>query len=195
MKTCGKLLVTVLLLLLFVGCARLLPSSKTTIISLWEDFDSAKSNYEKVIPGKTTIEELNQIGFDPYKVPNIRILNATDTINIFMQNPSLRIENQDPGVQKCFEVKARCTSYRIEPSIQDSKRIGNFWLDLFTFKRHTVTTGWEFRGLIIIVDSVVVYKDPEGGRPSIHTEDVQNKPLGPLQDAASIIPDLIKSTF
>ena len=112
-----------------------------------------------------------------------------------MSNPSIRIENLDPGVQKCFEVKTRCTSYRIEPAIQDSKRIGNFWLDLFTFKRHTVSTGWEFRGLIILVDNVVVYKDPEGGRPSIHTEDVQIKPLGPLQEAATILPGLVTSAF
>ena len=92
-------------------------------------------------------------------------------------------------------MKARCTSYRIEPSIQDSRRIGNFWLDLFTFKRHTRITGWEFRGLIILVDDVVVYKDPEGGRPAIHTEEVQKKPLGPLQDAATVLPGLVTSVF
>ena len=195
MKTCFKLFVMVFLLFLFVGCASLLPTSKATIESPWQDFDSAKTDYGKIFPGKTTIEELNQIGFDPYKVPNIRILNATDTINIFLSNPSIRVEDLDPGVQKCFEVKARCTSYRIEPAIQDSKRIGNFWADLFTFKRHTVSTGWEFRGLIIMVDNVVVYKDPEGGRPTIHTEDVQIKPLGPLQDAATILPGLVTSTF
>ena len=195
MKTCCKLLVVGVFCFLFAGCASLLPTSKAKVDSLWEDFDSAKANYEKITPGQTTLEELNAIGFNPYAVPNIRILNATDTINIFMQNPSMRIENLDPGVRKCFEMRARCTSYRIEPSIQDSKRIGNFWLDLFAFKRHTVSTGWEFRGLIIIVDNVVVYKDPEGGRPAIHTEDVQIKPLGPLQDAASIIPEFVKSAF
>ena len=195
MKTCFKLFAMVFLLFMFVGCASLLPTSKVTIQSPWQDFDKAKADYEKIIPGQTTLEELNQMGFNPYSVPNIRILNATDTINIFMSNPSMRIEYLDPGVQKCLEAKARCTSYRIEPSIQDSKRIGNFWADLFTFKRHTVSTGWEFRGLIILIDKVVVYKDPEGGRPAIHTEDVQNKPLGPLQDAATIIPDVIRSTF
>ena len=195
MKTYYKLLLTVFFCFLFAGCTSLLPSSKITIDSPWKEFDSAKADYGKIFPGKTTIEELNQIGFDPYKVPNMRILNSTDTINVFMQNPSIRIEDLDAGVQKCFEMKARCTSYRIEPSIQDSKRVGNFWLDLFAFKRHTVFTGWEFRGLIIIVDNVVVYKDPEGGRPSIHTEDVQNKPLGPLQEAASIIPGFVTSAF
>ncbi len=194
MKTYCKLLVTVFCFFC-LSCSSLLPTSKTTIKSPWEDFDGAKADYEKIIPGKTTIEELNNTGFNPHTVPNIRILNATDTINIFMQNPSMRIENLDPGVQHCLEVKARCTSYRIEPSILDSKRVGNFWLDLLTFKRHTVVTGWEFRGLIIIVDNVVVYKDPIGGRPTVHTEEMVNKPLGPLQDASSDIIPVSRSLF
>ena len=187
MKTCGKFLVTIIPCFLFLGCMQLLQSSKATIISPWQDFDGAKAEYEKITPGETTLEELNNMGFNPYKVPNIRILNATDTINIFMQNPSMRIENLDPGIQKCAEARIRCTSYRVEPSIVDSNRIGNVLLDLLTFKRHTVSKGWEFRGLIILVEDVVVYKDPAGGRPSIHTEDVQIKPLGPLQDPISAI--------
>ncbi len=186
MKTYCKLLVTVFCFFC-LGCSSLLPTSKTTIKSPWEDFDGAKADYEKIIPGKTTIEELNNTGFNPHTVPNIRILNATDTINIFMQNPSMRIENLDPGVQKCSEAKTRCTGYRIEPSVRNSKRIGSFWLDLLTFKRHTISTGWEFRGLIVLVDDIVVYKDPAGGRPSVNTEEVQVKPLGPLQDPVSII--------
>jgi len=195
MKICCKLLTMVFLLFMTLGCASMLPSSKVMVISPWQDFDSTKADYGKIIPGQTTLEELNKIGFSPYTVPNIRILNATDTINIFMQNPSMKIENLDPGVQKCLEVKARCTSYRIEPSVLNSKRIGNFWLDLLTFKRHTVVTGWEFRGLIILVDNVVVYKDPIGGRPAVNTEEIINKPLGPLQDASADIVPVTRSLF
>lgn len=186
MKTCCKLVIMISSLLLFAGCASLLPSGKAVVNSPWQNFDSAKADYEKIVPGKTTIEELNNTGFNPHTMPNIRILNATDTINVFMQNPSMRIENLDPGVQKCSEMKASCMSYRIEPSIVHSKRVGNVLLDLLTFKRHTVSKGWELRGLIIIVDNVVVYKDPAGGRPSINTEEVQTKPLGPLQDPVNI---------
>jgi hypothetical protein len=194
MKTFLQFVILSFLLFMFMGCENLLPSSKVRVHSPWHDFDSVKEDYEKIIPGKTTLTELNKIRFSPYTVPNIRILNATDTINIFMQNPSMRLESLDPGIQKCLEAKARCTSYKIEPSNLDSKRIGNFWLDLFTFKRHTVATGWEFKGLIIIIDDVVVYKDPLGGRPSIHTEEIQNKPMGPFQDAAEAIP-MTRSLF
>ena len=60
-------------------------------------------------------------------------------------------------------------------------------MDLFTFKRHTVNTGWEFRGLITIVDNVVSYRDPPGGRPLINTEQIDRKPLGHIQEVGAVI--------
>jgi len=193
MRTCLNALVFFLAFLIFMGCTNLLPSTKVTVKSPWKDFDDAKLDYEKINPGITTVAELTKLGFNPYQVPNIRIMNATDIINIFMPNPSIRIEMLDPGIQKCIESKDRCTGYKIEPTLQDSKRIGGFWADLFGFKRDTVTTGWEFRGLITIVDNVVTYRDPAGGRPSISTQDIQKKPLGPLQDIGGIIPGVVPS--
>lgn len=60
-------------------------------------------------------------------------------------------------------------------------------MDMFTFKRITTTDGWEFLGLIAIVDDVVTYRDPAGGRPLIKSEEVVNKPLGPLQEIGSVL--------
>ncbi len=187
MKTDVALAVIQIALLAMTGCSTMLPSSKVTVDSRWRDFDSAKAEYEKIIPGKTTLQDLKEMGFDPYTVPNIRILTATDVISIFMPNPSIKLETLDPGLQKCIESKGRCIAYRIEPTIQNNKRIGSFWLDLLSFKRDTVSSGWEFKGLITIVDGTVVYRDPVGGRPSISTEEVQTKPLGPLQDIGGIL--------
>jgi hypothetical protein len=193
MKICLNFLAFPLALLILMSCAKLLPSSKVMVKSPWKNFDDAKLDYEKINPGITTVAELNKLGFDPYQVPNIRIMNATDIINIFMPNPSIKIENLDPGIQKCIESKDRCTGYKIEPTLQESKRIGGFWSDLFGFKRDTVSSGWEFRGLITIVDNVVTYRDPPGGRPSISTEEIQKKPLGPLQDIGGIIQGMTPS--
>lgn len=187
MKACLKSLVIFILLLIFTGCARLLPSSKTTVNSPWEDFNSAKQEYEKIIPEVTTVDDLQKMSFNPNEVPNIRILNVTEIISVFMPNPSIKMEDLDPGIQKCIQNKHRCTAYKIEPGVLYMNRIGNFWLDLFTFKRHTINSGWEFRGLITIVDGVVTYRDPPGGRPLVKTEEIVNKPLGPLQDIGGVI--------
>jgi len=187
MKTLLNFLVIFMLLLIFTGCANLLPSSKVMVKSPWKDYDSARLDYEKIIPGTTTVAELKKMGFTPDETANIRIMNATEVINVFMPTPSIIIENLDPGIQKCIESKDRCTAYKIEPSILEATRKGSVCLDLFGFKRDTVSSGWEFRGLIIIVDAVVTYRDPAGGRLSINTEEIQKKPLGPLQDIGGII--------
>ena len=187
MKTYCNSLVIIVLSLIFTGCASLLPSSTITTRSPWENFDGAKLTYDKIIPGTTTVADLKKLGFDPFLIPNIRILNVTEVESIFLPNPSIKKEDLDLGIQKCIESKDRCTAYQILPSTLNVKRVGNFWLDLFTFKRHTVNTGWEFRGLITIVDNIVSYRDPPGGRPLINTDQVDIKPLGPVQEVGGVI--------
>jgi hypothetical protein len=179
--------ITFVLLLMFIGCASLLPSSKIATKSPWDSFDAAKLTYDKIVPGTTSVNDLKKLGFDPYLTPNIKILNVTEIIILFLANPSIKKEDLDPGIQKCIESKDRCTAYQISPKKLNVKRVGNFWLDLFTFKRHTVNTGWEFQGLITIVDNVVSYRDPPGGRPLINTDQIDNKPLGPLQEIGNVI--------
>lgn len=188
-------MVVVLSLVMLAGCVRLLPSSTVTVRSPWEHFDNAKSTYEKIVPGETTVDDLKKLGFDPFLVPNIKIMNVTEIIILFLPNPSIKQEDLDPGIQKCIASKDRCTAYQISPSIMNTKRIGNFWLDLFTFKRHTEITGWEFRGVITIVDRVVTYRDPPGGKPLVHTEQVDVRPLGPVQEVGNMLVSEIPRLF
>jgi hypothetical protein len=187
MKRCLHISVFAIYLLLFAGCANLLPSSKTSVNSPWQTFNSAKLEYEAIIPGITTVDDLNNKKINPYEVPNIRIINVTEIIGVFLPNPSIKLENLDPGLQQCIAKRQECTAYKIEPSVLEKRRVGNFWADLFTFKRHTIDTGWEFRGLITIVDDLVTYRDPAGGRPLIRLEEVVTKPLGPAQEMGGAI--------
>lgn len=176
-----------LVLLVTSGCSKLLPTSKTMIDSPWDDYDSAKLAYEQIVPNSTSLDDLKNLHFDPYTVPNIKILSATDIVTLFMSNPSIKITDLDKGIQECIQNRDRCIAYKINPLIKDSERVGNFWADLLTFKRHTITSGWEFYGLIIIVDDVVTYKDPVGGIPLVKMEETVVKPLGPLQEASDFI--------
>jgi hypothetical protein len=189
------LLIVPVLLLLGVGCAKLLPSSKITFISPWQDYESANNEYMKIIPEKTTLAELKALGFDPTQVPNIRIMSATEVVGVFVPNSSIEINSLAPGIQKCIRSKDRCTAYKIEPSFKQTKRTGNFFTDMLTFKRVTTTEGWEFLGLIAIVDDVVTYRDPAGGRPLIKSEEVVNKPLGPLQEVGGVIENSVQGIF
>lgn len=181
------LLFSLVIFLVCTGCAKLLPSSKITQISPWQDYEGAKNEYLKIIPETTTLAELKALGFDPMQVPNIRIMSATEVVGVFVPNSSIEIDSLAPGIQKCIRSKDRCTAYKIEPSFKQTKRTGNFFSDMLTFKRITTTDGWEFLGLIAIVDDVVTYRDPPGGRPLIKSEEVVNKPLGPLQEIGGVL--------
>jgi hypothetical protein len=187
MDNLWKLAAVLLFSLSIAGCSKLLPSSKVMVDSPWDDYNSAKQAYEKITPNITNIDDLKNLNFDPYIMPNIRIMNVTEIITTFTPNPSIKLDDLDSGIQECIKKRERCIGYKIEPTIRKSKRVGNFWADLFTFKRHTVNTGWEFSGLITIVDGVVTYKDPVGGTPLIKSEETVIKPLGPLQEAADFI--------
>ncbi len=180
-----KLIDCLAILALFIGllgCAAVLPSSKTTVTSPWQSFKDIEVIYEKIIPGKTTLEDLKQLGFDPFKTPNIKILTATDIINYFMSNPSIKKEDLDLGIQECINAKNRCQAYQIVPGDKKKKREGNFWLDVLRFKRQTKESGWEFKGLIIVIDNVVVYKEPLSGKPQVEEVSIEKKPLGPFQE-------------
>ena len=73
-----------------------------------------------------------------------------------------------------------CIGYFMEPSRIDRKRVGNFMLDFLNFKRDTLTTGWKFGALIVVVDDKVVFKQ-WSGRPRIEETELRRNPLGPLQ--------------
>ncbi|WP_231480496.1 hypothetical protein [Thiomonas sp. FB-Cd] len=62
----------------------------------------------------------------------------------------------------------------------DHKRVGSFWLDFLDFRRRTITSGWRFKMLMLVVDDRVVYKI-WSGQPDISEVQSTTNPLGPLQ--------------
>jgi hypothetical protein len=92
------------------------------------------------------------------------------------------------GIRACIKAQEACQGFFMEPKQLKKKRVGNFMLDFMNFKRETVTTGWRFGALIVIVDNKVVYKQWSGS-PNIQEESVHRNPLGPLQSIGTS-PDL-----
>ncbi len=174
------------LVFITVGCGSLLPSVKETTKTHWGTFDEAKSAFEKIVPYKTTTEELKKLGFDPFSTPNVKILTYLDIIQRFMINPSIKKEDLDEGIQACIHAKAHCSAYETQLKSISKKRYGNVLLDLFNFKRKTKESGWEFEALIIIVNDSVVYK-LWGGKPIIDEGKEIKNPLGPLQDPSDLL--------
>lgn len=169
------------------GCTMLLPSEKATVESPWNTFDDAKAAYDRIIPGKSTLEELKGLGFDFDKTPNLKVSNYLD---IAAMVQSIRFEDLDPGLQACLRAKTDCNSYVFEPRRTHTVRIGSFWLDFLNFRRKSHETGWQFKALIVMVNNLVTYKLWNGTRYIDELKDSRN-PLGPFQGANSLLLNLL----
>lgn len=171
------------LTLLLSSCGSSLPKGEMKTKSPWETFEQAKASYDNILLDRTTTADLQELGFDPYNTPNVRILSYLDILQRFNPNNSVKNEDLPPTVRGCLASREACLAYEASPSYSSSERVGNVVLDLLKFKRERVVTGWSFNALIVIDHSVVVYKI-WNGVPMIDQKTTRKNPLGPLQNSA-----------
>jgi len=171
----------VALLSLTTGCQSLFMSNRNATESRWTNWDQVTIAFNKIVPNHTTMADLTQMGFDPSVTPNICIMPYVDIVPIFMPNPNIHMADLPVGVEVYLESKTNNCAYRVELQDVRQKRHGNILLDMFGFKRLTHRSGWQFKGLILIKNNVVVYT-LSSGVPNISSEDSIIKPLGPFQD-------------
>jgi len=166
---------------LLAGCSSLLPRSKEHQPGTpWTTYREAQAAFDQIVPGKTTMEDLVELSLDPDKVPNIAILNYSDVLRRFMLNQSVTMADLDHGVQQCVAAKTVCRGFEINQRLVSKQRNGNFFLDVFGFRKETHTQGFRFNGLVLLKDGVVIYK-LTGGQPVIHESEEASNPLGPVQ--------------
>jgi len=165
--------------LALTACSSMLPRSQSTVKTEWASFDEAKAAIERIEPHKTTREELDAQGLDPYVNPNVELLNYSDVLRRFPLSGS--VTKLDPGLRECMEAGKDCIGYSIVLDQQRKNRVGPFLLDLLSFRRETKSTGWTFNAIVLIVDGDVVYA-LYGGKPSISQTETTVEPLGPLQN-------------
>jgi len=167
-------------LLILTACGSPLPRTEDITKSPWKGFKQAMSAYDKVILNQTTVEELRQLGFDPYSTPNVKILSYLDILQKFMPTNSVKLEHLPLSVRNCLAKQEACIAYEAHPGVIKRKRVGSVFNDLLGFKRKTIETGWRFDALIVLDNGVAVYKI-WSGVPFLDSEKSRKNPLGPLQ--------------
>ena len=158
----------------------MLPRGEAVADSPWQNFEDAQQTFDRIVPHKTTVEDLRALKLDPLHNPNITLLNYSDVLRRFIPSPSTNTQDLDSGVQECINAKSACKGYEVDQKSLRRHRYGNFWADFLNFRRKVDIVGWRFNGVILIKDDVVVYK-LTGGQPAIHEREENNNPLGPLQ--------------
>ena len=166
------------------GCSFLLPSKKVERNDHWQTFNSIQSVYDEVSPNKTTLPELNHMGFDPYVANNVKIENYLDIRRRF--DPLSTGKNIPEPVGECLSLFKRCQAYVVDVDYEYEDRIGNALLDLTGFRREVLKEGWRFQAVFIIKDQLVVYK-LWSGEPKRKAYIDEIRPLGPLQSLDDLI--------
>jgi hypothetical protein len=176
----------VAVLALATACSGPLPKTSEIDESPWQTFDEAMTAYESIVPLQTTAEDLKAMGYDPFTSPNVRVLSYLEVIERFMPKDAIHVEDLDAALRNCIEAGSKCWAYEVTPQFVHKEREGNVVLDIFGFKRTTVTTGWRFTAIVVLKTDMVHYKIWEG-TPSIMEEKTATKPLGPLQEVEDIV--------
>jgi len=170
----------VFVLVMLTACGSPLPRTENITKSPWKSFNEAMADYDKIILNQTTVEELRNLGFDPYSTPNVKILSYLGIIRKFMPTNSVKLEQLPPSVKRCLAKQEACIAYEAHPGIIKRKRVGSVFNDLLGFKRKTIETGWRFDALIVLDNGIAVYKI-WSGEPFLDSEKSRKNPLGPLQ--------------
>jgi len=174
----GSALVAVCVLL--AGCSTLLPQSKKEVVSDWNSYDDASSSLATLRPFKATRSDVHREGLDPHHNPAIIVLHFGDVLQRFAAAALIKPDDVDRGIRDCLHAGKQCNGYAVAVKKLDRQRVGNFWLDSFSFRRETITTGWSVEALLVFVDDLLVYQ-LVGGQPTIREYELQRNPLGPLQ--------------
>ena len=180
MKTIVRLALIAIAAASLAACAAWLPKAHTVTVVSWNSFDEGKAAIDKIVPYESRRADLTAQGIDPVQNPAVTILNYSDVAQRFATGAIVGADQVDRGIRECLVAGKSCTAYQIEARRTNRNRVGNFWLDSFTFKRETEVSGWSFRATILFVDDLAVYTT-YGGQPLIHEQEVARKPMGPLQ--------------
>ena len=183
-----KLFVSTVFMLSLVGCGGLglLPHETKVTSNSFQTYEQVQAAYSDVAPGATRLTDLPKLGFDTATTPNVEILSYLGVIERFMPRSSMSYDRLAPQVQACIEAQDHCSAFVFHPQHVESRRTGNFFLDLLGFERQTVDTGWTAEVVLLMQDGRVAYK-LMSGRPRIEDTREQISPLGPLQDIGNSV--------
>ncbi|WP_137895754.1 hypothetical protein [Ramlibacter sp. 2FC] len=168
--------------LALAGCTPLLPKASSVAASTFDSYESAREALEKVVPYRTTFDELKALGFDPQASANVTVIPYPEVVTRLAPHPGVPLEQLEPGVRDCILAQTLCRAYVFRYGQQRRVREGGFWSDFFNFDRQVSITGWRFEGLVVVRNGVVLLRSI-GGEPRTDRVDRQHNPLGPLQPA------------
>lgn len=167
------------------GCSHLLPAASTDAHIGFDGYEIAEQALAKVVPYRTTLAELEGLGFQPSQSANVLRIGYPDLIARLAPNAAVSMDSMDPGIRECILARRDCQLYEFNFGRQDQRRVGSFLLDFLNFRRKTIISGWTFKALVVVKDGRVLFTS-HSGEPRIDHVDDRVNPLGPLQGSGEV---------
>jgi len=161
------------------GCSALLPRSRAEDVSNFQSYEAAREALESVVPYRTTLADLESLGFDVRASANVQQVPYPQWVAL-LAHPNVPLDRADVGIRDCIAAEQACRSYAFRFGNLKQERRGNFAADFLNFRRVTLTHGWRFEGVMLVRDGVVLFRN-HGGQPRIELVEDRRNPLGPLQ--------------
>ena len=178
----NRLIPATLCAVLLAGCAAALPRGTTQTPSPFATFGDAEAAASRIVPFRTTLVQLGELGFDPKQGSNVTLVPYPDVLARLVPYSGVPMEQLDPGIRECIAARTLCRGYVFHFERQQRSREGGFMSDFFNIHRVTHTTGWWFDAFVVVSDEHVLFRNTAGQASTDRTER-QTNPLGPLQPA------------
>jgi len=162
------------------GCSTILPAGSVDDHIGFDSFEAAEQALARVVPYRTTVPELEALGFKVRESANVVRIIYPDSIARLAPNSSVPLDTMDQGIRECIAARMACDVYEFRFGRQQQRRVGNFLLDFFNFKRRIVVSSWRFNALVVVKQETVLFTSHGGEPQNDHVEERVN-PLGPLQ--------------
>ena len=164
------------------ACTSLLPRASSDAGTGFSSFEEARVAAERIVPLKTSIQALGDLGFNIERGQNASLISYPEIVVRLTPHPGVPINLLDAGRRQCIDIQRACRGYVFRFEREDRKREGGFWLDFFNISRTTHLTGWRFEALIVVSEEMVLFRN-FSGQARIERVERQRNPLGPFQPA------------
>jgi hypothetical protein len=171
-----KIIYSTLIILPIIGCGNMLPKTQTQS-TYFSSFEEAKNAVNSLVPMKSNLQSMIDVGIDPYTHPNINILSYSTILNKLAINSNQTLLKVDEGILLCIQSEKTCKGFEITELNIKTTRSGNFFSDILNFRRNTRTTGWSFNAIILLINDTVIYRS-WGGQSHINELNVKINPMG-----------------
>jgi hypothetical protein len=157
----------------------LMPSGESGTVMQWKNYNEVETAFNRIVPGKTTLKDLEGLGFGPGSA-NVTLLDALTVKDMFLGSSGSRIEQYPKLIQDFLNDFQNCKGLQFRYDVSKTMGTGSWLLRTFDFKSKDHITGWNVDVRIFMGKNDIVVCTFWKASPNLSRNQEQKNPLGPI---------------